>query len=147
MAKVTEEKISYHQGETGLVGSTKTYVTINDMKYGDSYDYPALKLSDLTAEARDHLVRYFPSTEAAESALEFGPRNRLAGYVASRIRTALVAPSTNMIRTRLQELACKWMVAGRTDEAAELAVSVKDADTRGLQSLWEVHLKKSDSST
>lgn len=144
MAKVTEEKIAYHQGETGLVGRTKTYVSINEMKYGEGYDYPALKLTDLTDEARTHLVHFFPTTEAAESALEFGPRNRLAGYVASRIRTALVAPSAKMIRARLNELAVKWMADGKAEDAMALATEVLGADTNGLQSLWETHLKKAE---
>lgn len=141
MAKVAEDKIVYFEAETGRVGRTSTYVQINDMKYGDSYDYPVIGLADLTDEARDHLVHFFPTTEAAEAALEFGPRNRLAGYVASRIRTALVAPSTKTIRAKLNELAVKWMVDGRSDDAGALAREVSGADTQGLQRLWATHLK------
>jgi hypothetical protein len=143
MAKVAEEKITYRDGETGLIGHTKTFVTVGEMKYGSEYDYPALRLSDLTEAGRTHLVAFFKDDESAEKALEFGPRNRLAGVVASQIRTALVAPSTKTIRTRLQELVCKMIGSGDVAGATELAQRTETADTSGLQTLWEEFIKKS----
>jgi hypothetical protein len=142
MAKQTSDKVRYANTDAGLVGTTRTEVTIGDNKWGDDYDYPVIRVSDLTPEAQAHVLAYFKTREAADKAVEFGPKNRLAGYVQAQIRSRLVAPSVATIKKNLMELVGELLNAGEVQGATDLAAAVKDADEKGMLALWEANLKQ-----
>ena len=143
MAKNADPKIVY--SEDGLSAKTTTFVTVENRKFSRAYEYPVLRLEDLTPEAKQRLVQAFPSEKSAAGALEFGPRNRLAGIVSGKVRARLVAPSENTMVRQLNEAAVAAISSGDTDTAVDLANRIQESKGDELVELWREYIQQGES--
>ena len=141
-AKQLEPKIEYSEIETGKVGRTLTYVTIDEKQHPKAFDYPVIRVADLSPTAQQHVLAFFKSREAADNAVEFGPRNRLAGACGSRLKAGLVAPSDNRIRTMLMELAMDMLADAEPAQATALGIEIKAANHDRLVEMWHESIKE-----
>ena len=134
-------KIVYNEDQT--LGTTTTFVTVGEIEYGRKYDYPVVRLDDLTPEAQERVLPFTGgSREKADAIIEFAYRNRLAGAVAGKIRATLIAPSVKAMTTALRERCCDLIGEADMDGASALYVKIQESDHDELIELWKEHVQE-----
>lgn len=155
MATETKKRTDYFENSEGrLIGRTRTDVKIGDDVHERFFNYPRVRFADLTPEAQQHLlgphydadgnqidVICFKDADAADAALDFCSRNRLAAPARDTILRKFTEPTAKKAKALLKDLIVEMLGEGDQDGAMELAEKVREADEKGLVGLWREYIK------